>query len=160
MALTTAAQILSVQDRCPRRLTVPEWGSDVYVRALSAAEYEQYEHMSTLDVACAGLCTAGGEPLAWTAPERFALSQKHAAAIDRVALEVLRLTGLREDLKDPPQPIRQMSKQEFFQAQKSLKAVADAQSKRRRTRDADIREDGTVRACDTESQQENQRVCA
>lgn len=124
--------ILSINDRRPRRLEVPQWGRTVYVRALSAGELPAVEAMDRIDLAVAGLCDANGEPFAWTAAQRRALYDKHGAALDLIAVEVLKLTGLREDDTPPPPVPKQsgMDESQWLQVQKSLRSIANGPDRR------------------------------
>jgi len=67
------------------------------------------------------------------------MAECHAGAIDRVALEVLRLTGLRDDDQPAPDPVRTFNAAEWKTIEQQLKAVANASS--RRADNADNSED-------------------
>lgn len=48
MSLLTRDQILSAQDHKTERVSIPDWGGDVFVRTLSASEWSQYENDSMI----------------------------------------------------------------------------------------------------------------
>ena len=129
--------ILSIRDRMPRRMKIPQWGVPVYVRALSVADLPHVEQMDRVDLAVAGLCDANGEPFVWSAAQRRALYDKHAAALDAIALEVLKLTGVREDDAPPPAPPKQtsMGDVEWQQVQNSLRSLASGPDRRTKNTD-------------------------
>lgn len=41
----TAEQILAADDMGLKKVTVPEWGGDVYIRVMSVGERDEYERM-------------------------------------------------------------------------------------------------------------------
>ena len=97
--LETVEAILDASDRPPRRLEIPMWKACVYVRAMSEDIVPEYlaGGMSIAAVAAAGLCDEAGRRLAFSRPELARLADKDAGAIDLIALEVLKMTGFRED---------------------------------------------------------------
>ena len=159
MAITSAAEILAIHDRIPRKLHVEEWGCEVYVQALSAEDYARQEQMTATELACAGLCDAGGVQLGFTPQQIVDMARtKHAAAIDRVALEVLRLTKAVEDPSPAPAAVRSFSDKEWRQVESQFKALANDTN--RGTSDPNNSVHGTVREGDQTSRPENAPVCA
>lgn len=107
------ARILAAQDRKLEPVEVPEWGVTVYLRELSAAQVSQYRAVAVAavdlekdEIKDAGaLMSIGSLVVAWAAcdeqgerlftdADAAALGEKSAAAIDRLATHVLRISGL------------------------------------------------------------------
>lgn len=109
----TKEQILAAQDIRIEKLHVPEWGGDVHVKALTAAERDAYE-MSILEVGSNGrvkkvrlervrlnlvsasLVDADGKQL-FSTREVEALGKKSAAAINRIVEKAQQLSGVSDD---------------------------------------------------------------
>lgn len=99
-------QILIANDRKTVRVPTPEWGADVHVRTLSAAEVQGYQaKVKTIEdqglrvglLAATIICDEAGNPV-FTDDDAAALATKSAAVLDRVAEAHVRLnaTGAEE----------------------------------------------------------------
>lgn len=108
--ILTRGQILEAEDLEWQDLNVPEWGGTVIVRGLTGKERDQYEAgilrmrgknaQLNLQNARARLVVMGtideeGEPV-FTMKDVDALGDKSAAAIERIASAIQRLSGLAE----------------------------------------------------------------
>jgi hypothetical protein len=124
MQVRTVDDLWAVVDRPPRAVLVPEWGATVYVRAMSSKMYQDHEDMAPAEIVAGCLCDENGHSVRMTPQDTARLADMHAAAIDRLCLEVLKLTGLRED--DGPQPdVRQpFTEKDWSSVQSSLRGVA------------------------------------
>jgi hypothetical protein len=105
------ADVLAIQDLPVELIDVPEWPDyDVYVRGLTGVQRAEY-FAALVEVgpdgkarakagdnnkllAFFGLCDESGEPLFTDRADVDLLGHKNAAAIDRVARAVQRLSGL------------------------------------------------------------------
>ena len=98
MTVLTRQQILSADDLKSKRVKVPEWGGDVFVRELTAAERDEYESSIVktdgLDVTVnatnmraklvsMSVVDKDGKRL-FTAKDVVKLGEKSAAVIDRI----------------------------------------------------------------------------
>lgn len=115
MAILSKANILSASDIQKELVTVVEWGGEVFVKGLSGAERDQFENsiismrgkdqkinLSNIRAKLASLsiCDEDGNRL-FTDADVLALSQKSAAALQRVFSVAQRLSGLaEEDVKE------------------------------------------------------------
>jgi hypothetical protein len=119
--MLTREQILSSQDRKIQKVTVPEWGGDVYVRSLSGAERDQFEEGNlirekdrkrgfvSLDIriqdaktrlVALSVCDEAGTRL-FSDADVEALSKKNSAAIARLSGVASALSGITdENLED------------------------------------------------------------
>jgi hypothetical protein len=103
--------ILSSQDLPKELVSVPEWGGEVYVRALTGAERDQFEasmieqrgkkqslNMANIraKLAAMTICDEQGKRL-FTDADVHALAGKSASALNRVFEAARRLSGLAED---------------------------------------------------------------
>src|SRR5579864_9517252 len=100
MALLTKTQILAADDLRREAVSVPEWGGEVLVRALSEAERQvllkNYDEdaMDTRAKLCAlAIVDEAGVPM-FTTADVEALSKKSAVALDVVFDVAKRLAGL------------------------------------------------------------------
>lgn len=115
MGYLTKADILAVSDIPQETVPVPEWGGEVLVRGLTGKQRDDFEaslmrgqgrkqHM-VLDNVRAKLCVLtivdeNGNRL-FTDGDLRALSEKSAAALDRVCAVSMRLSGLtQEDVEE------------------------------------------------------------
>lgn len=105
----TRADILGADDLRTERVSVPEWGGDVMIRAVSLAEREAFEQAAVVDddsvaviarmVAMAAV-GADGKPL-FTPDDVAALAAKGAGPIMRLSQVAMRLNGLvASDIED------------------------------------------------------------
>lgn len=113
MAVLTREAILKAQD-LPRELVhVPEWGGEVYVRAMTGTERDAFEasmvvegknglkgaHMKLENLraklAALTVCDADGQRL-FSDKDVEALGQKSAAGLDRVFSVAQRLSGISQ----------------------------------------------------------------
>ena len=108
MAVLSKAQILAA-DALPReQVSVPEWGGDVFVRALTASERDAFEQELTVQrgkqievnmkdvrakLCSRAICDEAGERL-FTDGEIHALGAKSAAVVTRLFEVAQRLSGL------------------------------------------------------------------
>lgn len=111
MAILTKDAILTAEDLKRELVPVPEWGGEVYVRALTGAERDKFESsvveqrgkrqiFHTQDIraklAAYTIVDEKGERLFSDADVK-ALSQKSAAALNRVYEVAARLSGITEE---------------------------------------------------------------
>lgn len=110
MAFLTKEQILAAHDIVTETVNVPEWGGEVRVRGLSAAERDQFEDrivkregkrsrviLTDIRARLTAICMvdeAGGR--LFSEAEVAALTQKSAAALQRVFEVAQRLSGLTD----------------------------------------------------------------
>lgn len=126
MNLLTRDTILAAQDVKYETVTVPEWGGDVRVRAISAAARDDLEQAAyaaqvakqpfrNMRARMVALCVidAEGKPV-FTDADVDALGNKSAAALDRVYAVAARLNA--------------MSNQDIDDLQKNLPAAPDGAS--------------------------------
>ena len=115
MAFLTREQILQAQDIVRESVPVPEWGGEVLVRSLTGAERDAYEatmiHLRGTDpqvnlanarakLAARSMVDEQGQRL-FSDEDVKALSQKSAAALQRVYDVASRLSGLSQsDLEE------------------------------------------------------------
>lgn len=102
--------ILNRPDRPVTRVPIAEWQGEVYVRALTAEQKEDYElWFNSMDppigatnrLAAMGLCNEDGTSQDWSEHEIEQLSAKHGGAVERIAARVKELTWLTdEDLEE------------------------------------------------------------
>src|SRR5579859_632078 len=100
MALLTKTQILAADDLRRETVSVPEWGGEVLVRALSEAErqallkdYDEEATDTRAKLCALAIVDESGAPL-FTAADVEALSKKSAAALDAIFEAAKRLAGL------------------------------------------------------------------
>lgn len=111
MALLTKQQILDAQDIKTETVSVPEWGGEVRVRALSAAERDQFEDkvvkrdgkrsrvvLTDIRARLAAICMVdeAGKRL-FSDAEMAELTKKSAAALQRVFEVAQRLAGITDE---------------------------------------------------------------
>ena len=109
--MLTIDQILAVQPAAVEKVTVPEWGGEVFIRPLTAAEVARlYQALDTTEestrpplaslVTAFSLCDEAGKPLV-VAGEEMALARKLGAqsyrAVKRVFRVASRLSGFIEE---------------------------------------------------------------
>jgi len=104
MILDTIDKILAVNDRPPRKVDVPQWDGSVFVRSIPVAMLDAVESMDRVDLVIAGLCDQHGNAMASTPETRISMSLRHPAAMDLLALEILKVSGLRPD--ESPAPVK------------------------------------------------------
>lgn len=110
MALLTAKEILTADDLEHEIVPVPEWGGDVMVRGMTGAERDKFEsslrdekkggealNLTNVRAKLASLtiCDESGKRLFKEADVQ-ALSQKSAAALQRVFAVAQRLSGIQD----------------------------------------------------------------
>jgi hypothetical protein len=102
--MLTKDQILSSDD-LPRELVkVPEWGGEVYVRTMSGADRDAFEADFQRDrskdirakLAVRVVCDRSGQRL-FTDADIPALSNKSAAALDRIFAAAIKLNKISKD---------------------------------------------------------------
>lgn len=91
MATLTRDQILNAQDMHTEKVSVPEWGGDVFVRTITAGERDKFE--MSLDgqrvedvrasLAALTVCDEANKPL-FDMSDIKKLTVKSAAALDRI----------------------------------------------------------------------------
>lgn len=109
--------IVQAKDLTLEKVSVPEWGGDVFVRSISARERGQIEAAAakykenkgkddsfartfTVRMAALAICDEKGSPL-FSLDEIDLLAQKNAAVVVRVAEVAQRLSGFsKKDLDD------------------------------------------------------------
>lgn len=106
--MLSKAQILAASDVKTQVVSVPEWGGSVTVRSLKGWERDQFDesqinsksvvHYRAKLVAKA-LCDETGNSLNFTEGEVLQLSDKNAAALDRVFDAARMLSGIGADAK-------------------------------------------------------------
>lgn len=114
MAILNRDAILSAQDIKRELVSVPEWGGDVYVRALTGAERDSFEAsvveqrgkkqiFHTQDIRAKLVARAvvdeSGNRI-FTDTDVKALTQKSASALQRLFEVAQRLSGITEDAVD------------------------------------------------------------
>jgi hypothetical protein len=115
MALLSADQILSADDRRYEIVPVPEWGGEVRLRSLSGAERDEYEDSLVQQVGnkqvtnarnarakLVALCAvdANGQPL-FSKAQVIKLGSKSSAALQRLFDVACRMNGFTdEDVKE------------------------------------------------------------
>jgi hypothetical protein len=100
MALLSKQSVLSVDDFQYDTVPCPEWGGEMRVRGLTAAEqslvYKRYKDDKTEDfdviVCIMGCVDENGERI-FTNEDKQALRQKSFAVLDRIAKKIIQLTG-------------------------------------------------------------------
>lgn len=107
--MLSKAQILAASDVKTQSVSVPEWGGVVNVRSLKGWERDQFDesqmnaksvvHYRAKLVAKA-LCDESGNSLGFTDGEILQLSEKNAAALDRVFDAARKLSGIGADAKE------------------------------------------------------------
>jgi hypothetical protein len=99
----TASDILGAKDFETKKLTIKEWGGEVYIRTLSARSRDFIEQ-ATLDKAVIGgrallmslsLCDENGE-LLFKKEDADALEKKDGRTCDRILLEIQNLNSWGE----------------------------------------------------------------
>jgi hypothetical protein len=111
MAILTKEQILSADDIKRELVQVPEWGGDVYVKAMTGTERDSFEasivemrgkaqNVNLKDIraklASISICDESGKRL-FTDGDMQALAKKSAAALQRVFEVAQRLSGIGDD---------------------------------------------------------------
>lgn len=108
MALLTRDAILRAEDLLREKVEVPEWGGEVWVRAMTAAERDRLEaavldgKTASIRALVAAMCMVDerGERL-FGDQDVEALARKNAQALDRVFQVARRLSRMREaDVED------------------------------------------------------------
>ena len=108
MALLTRDLILAAEDLPREKVEVPEWGGEVWVRAMTAAERDRLEEAvldgkaASVRALVAAMCMVDerGERL-FGDQDVEALARKNAQALDRVFQVARRLSRMREsDVED------------------------------------------------------------
>ena len=105
MALT-AEQILASDDLGLKKVTVREWGGDVYIRVMSVGERDSYERLwmgkretgvenFRTEYLARVLCTENGE-LLFTREQVAALANKSGAVMGRLFDEALQHNSMTE----------------------------------------------------------------
>jgi hypothetical protein len=111
MTILSKADILGASDIQRERVSVPEWGGDVFVRGLTGAERDRFEgsiitqrgknqsvNLTNIraKLASMAICDEDGKAL-FNSADVLALSEKSAAALQRVFEVAQRLSGLKEE---------------------------------------------------------------
>lgn len=115
MAILNRDEILQASDIVTELVPVPEWGGEVYVKGMTGAERDKFEssiveqrgkeqkmNMANIRAKLASLtiCDEKGKRL-FTEADVQALSQKSAAALQRVMIVAQKLSGIGdEDVKE------------------------------------------------------------
>lgn len=117
MSILSKQSILQVKDAVIERVSVPEWGGDVYIRSITAAErglieaaaatYKEskgkdasFARTFTVKMLAMGLCDEEGKRL-FSDDEVSQLAQKNAKVVSRLAEVAQRLSGFaKEDLEE------------------------------------------------------------
>ena len=111
MAFLTKAQILAAKDIETETVAVPEWGGEVRVRGLSAAERDGFEEqvvkregkrtrviLKDVRAKLAALCMVDEDGVRmFSDAEVGELTRKSAAALERVFKVAQRLSGITDD---------------------------------------------------------------
>lgn len=101
-------QILQAKDAKTERVEIPEWGGYVFVRMMSARQRDQFEAEQVSDpykdirarLAVHTVCDEHGEML-FSMQDVEALSQKSAAALDRIFAAAVKLNRIsKEDIDE------------------------------------------------------------
>lgn len=105
--MLTRDEILGLEDRKPAKVAVPEWGTDVYVRPMSASERDALD-METFErreakkpsnfrsrLAVRVICREDGERL-FNNDDADALGKKSQIAIDRIVDAASRSNALTD----------------------------------------------------------------
>jgi hypothetical protein len=110
MAILTREQILEARDMRVEKVKVPEWGGEVFVRSLTAAERDDFEGSivtrdgSKLDFSIANIraklvartvCDEAGNRI-FTDADILLLGEKSAEPVDRIYDVAQRLSGLSD----------------------------------------------------------------
>lgn len=111
MPILTRDAILSSQDLKKELVSVPEWGGDVWVRAMTGGERDKFEasvveqrgkkqifHTQDIRAKLVALtvCDEDGQ-LLFSQPDVKALSEKSASALQRIYEVAARLSGITEE---------------------------------------------------------------
>lgn len=117
--LTDSSAILACDDDTFATVDVPEWGGEVRVRSIGAAERENLLRSSVtmegksrkidtpvmrVKIVWLAMVDEDGKRLFTKPAELEALGKKNAAAIDRIADVALRLAGITDDTGDDTDP--------------------------------------------------------
>ncbi len=100
------AMILTASDRPIEKISCPEWGGDVYLRAMRGDDRDSWEQKHAKlredwrglrsSTVAAHLVTEAGEPLGFTDAEVLKLGEKNAAVLDRLFDVCQRLSGITD----------------------------------------------------------------
>ena len=100
MALLSKQSVLSVDDFQYDVVSCPEWGGEMRVRGLTAAEqslvYKRYSDGKTEDfdvIVCIMGCVDANGDSVFDNSDKEALRQKSFAVLDRIAKKIIALTG-------------------------------------------------------------------
>jgi hypothetical protein len=111
MGLLSRQQILDADDRKRERVSVPEWGGEVFVQGLTAKDRDEFEASCLVrngkkrdftmqniraKLVCRCIVDEQGQPM-FSVEDIHQLSQKSAAAMTRVFQVAQRLSGLGDD---------------------------------------------------------------
>jgi hypothetical protein len=125
MAILTAEQILAAQDMKKELVKVPEWGGEVYVRAMTGTERDQFEASMIEQVgddevfnrenfraklASLTICDEKGNRL-FKENQIELLGKKNAAALQRVFVVAQALSGIGD--KDIEELTKKLKKSPF-----------------------------------------------
>lgn len=110
MSGLTREQILAADDSKLEKVSVPEWGGDVYVRVMNGDERDEYEEWSGVKDRglvgvrgrLASLCivSEAGERL-FTEADIAILGKKAASALERIVSAAMKLNRLgKDDVED------------------------------------------------------------
>lgn len=113
MSLLNREVILAIQDVADETITVPEWGGDVRVRAMTADARDAFEQdayiaarekkpLTSLRARMVARCVIDEQGnLLFTDADVEALGKKSASALDRIYDVVLRMNAMRQsDIED------------------------------------------------------------
>lgn len=120
--MLTREQILNKVDIEVKELDVPEWSGSVFIRQLSRAEQDEYlkrqfgetkmkqdakakqQEISAVNIyghdaylCVCGICDEDGKPL-FSKADIDALKKKNGAVIGRVAVEIVKFSGMANDI--------------------------------------------------------------
>lgn len=120
MALLSLKEIIEVDDLKTETVSVPEWGGEVCVRCLKGWQRDQFESWAAENVkdlahyraklVSLALCDENGESLNATEADMLKLSDKNAAALNRVFTVAQRLSGMgKQDVEDIEKNLKDQS---------------------------------------------------
>ena len=99
--------ILAVQDLNMKKIAVPQWGGDVYIKQLSGAEQDRYEQDSFMSkdrniinlrarLICLAVCDKEGNKL-FKPGDMDSVSKKSSGVLNILFEEILALNKITED---------------------------------------------------------------
>lgn len=104
----TAETILNIDDSILERLTIPEWGGEIYIRTMTGAERDRWDLFSEKEVKKTGhvnirarlavmvACNSKGERI-FKDEDAKELSKKSAKALDRIFDAASKINRLNDE---------------------------------------------------------------